>query len=136
MRCIKRNIGHLCHDEPRDADSKKGKAGLGNSTAEEIESQSEAGLNPVDQGANTMAPPSFDGTLGTGPGQAAQSSFDAAALAQGSQMQLVQPTPVSGIQGTALGGNMNQCRPYHSSANLTARELSCLQQSPASLMPG
>ncbi|KAH8883678.1 SPO22-domain-containing protein [Thozetella sp. PMI_491] len=96
------------------------KTGLASSTAEEVESQPDRGRNSMDQGAAAMGPPSFDGSLGAGPSQAAKSSFDAAALARGNQMQLVQPTPAASIQGSALGGNMNQFSGF-SDAWLTAQ---------------
>jgi len=49
--------------------------------------------------------------MSNGPGQAAKAGFDAATLASRSSnpLQLVQPTPVSGIAASALGG-MSQCR--------------------------
>ena len=113
MRCIKRNIGHLCHDEPRDSDSKKTKSVIGASTADESESQSDMVRSSIDQTANSMAPPSFNGSLGAGAGQAAKSSFDAsAALGRGNPLQLVQPTALSSLQRTMNTGNMNQCRPF------------------------
>ena len=109
MRCIKRNIGHLCHDEPREADSKKTKTGLGGSAADDAESQSDMGRTSIDQASTVLRASSFDGSLGAGPSQSAKSSFDAAALGRNNPIQLVQPSPLSGIQGTAISGNMNQC---------------------------
>jgi hypothetical protein len=113
MRCIKRNIGHLCHDEPRDPDSKKStKSVLGTSTIDESETRSELARSSIDHGAATsMGPPSsFDGSLTATAGQARKAVFDAAALGQGDPLQLVQPTPVSGIQRPSLNSSMNQCR--------------------------
>lgn len=125
MRCIKRNIGHLCHDEPRDPDSKKAKSVMGASTVDESESQSEMGRNSIDQTtAGSMGPPpsSFDGSsLSAGSGQATKPSFDASALGRGNPLQLVQPTPVSGIQANALNSSsMNQFAGF-SDAWLTAQ---------------
>ncbi|KAL2175363.1 meiosis protein SPO22/ZIP4 like-domain-containing protein [Thermothelomyces heterothallicus CBS 202.75] len=106
-RCIKRNIGHLCHDEPRDHDSKKSK-NLAPSTAQEsVSQQSDLGQSALNQNAGAMRPPSFDSAMGNGPGQANKAgSFDAAALASrsGNPLQLVQPTPVSGMAANSLGG--------------------------------
>jgi hypothetical protein len=58
-----------------------------------------------------MRPPSLDSAMGNGSVQAAKAAFDAAALASRSNnpLQLVQPTPVSGLVASTLGG-MNQCR--------------------------
>ncbi|KAK3392503.1 hypothetical protein B0T20DRAFT_361119 [Sordaria brevicollis] len=100
-RCIKRNIGHLCHDEPRDTESRKAKSAMATSTVHDSESQSDIGRNPMDK---TMRPPGFDGGMGNGPVQVA----NAAAVARGGPLQLVQPGSVAGIQGNALGGSMNQ----------------------------
>ncbi|KAK4242198.1 meiosis protein SPO22/ZIP4 like-domain-containing protein [Achaetomium macrosporum] len=107
-RCIKRNIGHLCHDEPRDHESRKSKSGL--STVHETESQPDVGRSSVNQNAGSMRPPSFDSAMSNGPGQAAKAAFDAAALASRSTnpLQLVQPTPVSGITASTLGSAMSQ----------------------------
>jgi hypothetical protein len=57
-------------------------------------------------------PPAFgDGRQGT------KATFDGAVLGQGNPLQLVQPTPVSGLQGSGLtsnnnnnNNNLNQCR--------------------------
>lgn len=60
-----------------------------------------------------MRPPSFDSAMGNGPGQVAKAAFDAATLATGrsnNPLQLVQPTPVSGIRGSGLSTTINQCR--------------------------
>lgn len=119
QRCIKRNIGHLCHDEPRDSPSnlKKAKSVLETSTvADESESQSDLRQGSRELPAGSMGPPSsFDSSgldAAPGPGQAPKTSFDASALGRGNPLQLVQPTPVSGIQANAnaLTSNMNQCR--------------------------
>jgi hypothetical protein len=58
-----------------------------------------------------MRPPSLDSAMGNGSVQAAKAAFEAAALASRSNnpLQLVQPTPVSGLAASTLGG-MNQCR--------------------------
>ncbi|KAK3490394.1 uncharacterized protein B0T23DRAFT_381679 [Neurospora hispaniola] len=100
-RCIKRNIGHLCHDEPRDTESRKAKSVLGTSTLHDSESQPDIGRNATDK---TMRPPGFDGGMGNGSVQVA----GAAAVGRGAPLQLVQPGSVAGIQASALGGSMNQ----------------------------
>ncbi|KAK3314620.1 meiosis protein SPO22/ZIP4 like-domain-containing protein [Apodospora peruviana] len=108
-RCVKRNIGHLCHDEPRDQDSRKSKSVAAPSTVHESESQPDLARSTMDQGAGSMGPPSFDASgMSTGPGQVAKAAFDATALSRSNALQLVQPTPVSGIQPSALSSNMNQ----------------------------
>jgi len=109
-RCIKRNIGHLCHDEPRDQESRKSKS-LAPSTTQDSGPQLDLGQSSLNQNAGTMRPPSFDSAMSNGPAQATKAAFDAASLAGRSNnpLQLVQPTPVSGIAASALGG-MSQCR--------------------------
>jgi predicted DNA-binding antitoxin AbrB/MazE fold protein len=105
-RCIKRNIGHLCHDEPRDQETRKSKS-LAPSTVPDPAPQPDPGpSSSINQNAGAMKPPSFDSAMGNGPGQAAKATFDATTLANRSNtpLQLVQPTPVSGgIAGSALG---------------------------------
>ncbi|KAL1836751.1 hypothetical protein VTJ49DRAFT_4710 [Mycothermus thermophilus] len=108
MTCDLRNIGHLCHDEPRDNESKKSKS-LAPSTVQETASQPDK-----NSGGNAMRPPSFDAAtaaVGNSSGQAAaaRSAFEAAALAARSStnpLQLMQPTAVSGMAAAAnaLGG--------------------------------
>ncbi|KAM7220206.1 Meiosis protein SPO22/ZIP4 like domain containing protein [Rhypophila decipiens] len=108
-RCIKRNIGHLCHDEPRDQDSRKSKSVLAASSVRESDTQSDIGRSTMDQTAGSMGPPPFDTTgISTGHAQA----VDAAALGRSNPLQLVQPTAVSGIQPSALSSNMNQFTVY------------------------
>ncbi|KAL2135926.1 hypothetical protein VTI74DRAFT_6309 [Chaetomium olivicolor] len=109
-RCIKRNIGHLCHDEPRDHESRKSKSVLAPSTVQETGSQSDLGRNrALNQNARSMKPPSFDAAMSNGPGQAAKATFDTAALGRSNNpLQLVQPTPVSGIATSALGSTIGQ----------------------------
>ncbi|KJR83954.1 zn cluster transcription factor [Sporothrix schenckii 1099-18] len=110
-RCIKRNIGHLCHDEPRESESKKSKSTVGDtSVADESEdftdpraSLSTATGNPsASTSANAaMRPPSFD----TGR-EAAKNAFAAASvLGQANPMQLVRPSAVSGIQPNLMSSN-------------------------------
>lgn len=120
-RCIKRNIGHLCHDEPRDPDSKKPKGSHGAAGHDESEIQPELSQNSIDQNAATMAPPSFDGTSGAANAQRTKPGFGAAApLGQANPLQLVSPSSVSGMQANASNGNMNQFGGF-SDAWLTAQ---------------
>ncbi len=109
-RCIKRNIGHLCHDEPRDHESRKSKS-LAPSTVQETASQPDLGRTAATQNDGAMRPPSFDSAMGNTPAQAAKAAFDAAALAGRSSnpLQLVQPTPVSGIAASTLS-SLSPCR--------------------------
>ncbi|KAM0277570.1 hypothetical protein ACHAQH_005689 [Verticillium albo-atrum] len=133
-RCIKRNIGHLCHDEPRDPDTKKPKALHGVSTVDESETQSQCQSQPdlahnsIDQSPGSMGPPpsletrlDANGRQGSGSG-ARPGAFGSAVLGQGNPLQLVSPSPVSGLQGNGMasGGNMNQFAGF-SDAWLTAQ---------------
>lgn len=101
-RCIKRNIGHLCHDEPRepDAAAKKSKHQHGNTAAEEDGSPQQG---PADNDISNSFDQSQDASdtnrLGLGP----------LTLSQGGQLQIVQPSPVSGLQANALASGNNQC---------------------------
>jgi hypothetical protein len=105
-RCIKRNIGHLCHDEQREPDSatKKAKSQHSNSVVEDEETppeqsqpSTEEGMpNPFDQRHNQAQ----DTALGLGGPNITQST----------PLQIVQPSPVSGIQANALNSNSRQCK--------------------------
>ncbi|KAK6718651.1 hypothetical protein SNK05_001793 [Fusarium graminearum] len=107
-RCIKRNIGHLCHDEPRDADSKKTKSVQSSqsiqapSVVDESDAQSDMARSSI---SSTMGPPppTFDTTR-----QRGSKSFGGV-LGQGSPLSIVQPGQVSGLQGNELnnGGSSN-----------------------------
>lgn len=111
-RCIKRNIGHLCHDEPREQETKKSKS-LAPSTVQDAAPQPDPGPSSSSNSQNAVAmkPSSFDSAMGNGLGQTAKAAFDAAALADRSNnpIQLVQPTSVPSIASSALGA-MSQCR--------------------------
>ncbi|CRK19621.1 hypothetical protein BN1723_011948 [Verticillium longisporum] len=134
-RCIKRNIGHLCHDEPRDPDTKKpNKALHGGSTVDDSETQSQCQSQPdlarssIDQSPGAMGPPPsvetrLDANSRQGSGSGARpGAFGSAVLGQGNPLQLVSPSPVSGLQGNGMasGGNMNQFAGF-SDAWLTAQ---------------
>ncbi|KXH62229.1 hypothetical protein CNYM01_13887, partial [Colletotrichum nymphaeae SA-01] len=110
--CIKRNIGHLCHDEPRDADSKKAKSSHAPSAVDESETtQSELTRSSIDQSATGSMgpPPPFDRKA---------SAFGAAVLGQGNPLHLVSPGAGTGMAGN--GSNMNQFAGF-SDAWLTAQ---------------
>ncbi|KAF6828508.1 transcriptional regulator [Colletotrichum plurivorum] len=109
-RCLKRNIGHLCHDEPRDPDSKKAKSSHAASAVDDSETtQSELARRSIDQSAvgSMGPPPPFDRKA---------SAFGAAVLGQGNPLHIV--SPVSGMPGN--GSNMNQFAGF-SDAWLTAQ---------------
>lgn len=116
-RCIKRNIGHLCHDEPREHDSKKARGSTAaGSNMDETESQSDIAHSAMDQStsaavAAAMGAPSFDGGAAAAAAAAGITAGAAGQLGRGSSIQLVRPAQLSGMQASGLGrGNMNQCR--------------------------
>lgn len=88
-RCIKRNIGHLCHDEPRDAEAKKPRMAK-TTVVEEAESSSSA---PDALPGSSMGPP--PSTAFDGPGRQQQqtsSGFGSAdVVGQSHALALVQP---------------------------------------------
>lgn len=125
-RCIKRNIGHLCHDEPREHDTKKARGSTAaGSTMDETESQSDIAHSAMDQTtsaavAAAMSAPSFDGGAAAAAAAAGITAGAAGSLGRGNSIQLVRPTQLSGMQASGLGrGNMNQCR----SRKMTVRRL-------------
>ncbi|KAI0484299.1 meiosis protein SPO22/ZIP4 like-domain-containing protein [Xylariaceae sp. FL0804] len=112
-RCVKRNIGHLCHDEPRDPDAKKPKGSHNAAARDSPDAQ-----GPIEPNAPDMAPPTFNGN-----GAAAHGSkpgFGTAALSQATPLQLVSPNAVSGMQAGASGSNVSQYSGF-SDAWLTAQ---------------
>ncbi|KFA49359.1 hypothetical protein S40293_04164 [Stachybotrys chartarum IBT 40293] len=108
-RCIKRNIGHLCHDEPRDTDTKKPK-NTPAPTVEEPEPQHQSDMRPAAVSNSMGPPPSFDGSRQRStPGFSTSSGL----LGQASPMALVQPASTAGLQGSSSmdsngGSNSNQ----------------------------
>ncbi|KAI1343855.1 meiosis protein SPO22/ZIP4 like-domain-containing protein [Xylariaceae sp. FL0016] len=116
-RCIKRNIGHLCHDEPRDPDAKKPKASHGAAATDESDIQTDMSRTSIDQNGSGMGPPSFNGT---GASQGTKPGFGAAALGQANPLHLVSPNAVSGMPANASASNMNQFAGF-SDAWLTAQ---------------
>ncbi|POS79952.1 hypothetical protein DHEL01_v201660 [Diaporthe helianthi] len=126
-RCIKRNIGHLCHDEPREHDSKKARGSTAaGSNMDDTESQSDMAHSAMDQSTNAavaaaMGAPSFDGGAAVAAAAAGITAGAAGSLGRGSSIQLVRPTQLSGMQASGLGrGNMNQFAGF-SDAWLTAQ---------------
>ncbi|RYP76846.1 hypothetical protein DL771_001582 [Monosporascus sp. 5C6A] len=118
-RCIKRNIGHLCHDEPREPDAKKVK-GSHVATSHD-ESEIRPGIhapNSIDQSTTAMEPPLFD-TAGR-PAQDTKQTFGAGgALGQARPPQLVSPNQVSGMQAGVSNTHVHQL-PVFSDAWLAA----------------
>lgn len=100
-RCIKRNIGHLCHDQPRDSDVKKPKTAAKQGGASSVD-ESEAASSSA---STAMGPP-----LPTFSGRArSDSSFGSSVLNQGNNgLGMV---PSLDMQSGAMNptGNMNQC---------------------------
>lgn len=126
-RCIKRNIGHLCHDEPREHDSKKARGSTAaGSNIDENESQADLSHSALDQStsaavAAAMGAPSFDGGAAAAAAAAGITAGAAGSLGRGSSIQLVRPSQLSGMQASGLGrGNMNQFAGF-SDAWLTAQ---------------
>jgi hypothetical protein len=119
-RCIKRNIGHLCHDERRETDpaTKKAKAQHSNSVEDE-EATQELSRPSTQNGMNNPFEQRHD---------QAQVGLGAPAIAQGGPLQIVQPSPVSGIQANTLSSSVNHCmyqKPqYPTSLITTSRWLS------------
>ena len=106
-RCIKRNIGHLCRDEPREPEqaTKKAKTSQHSSSAVEENGTPPAQVHPkVESGMSSSfdqarQDTAQDSNLGLG-----------TTLSQAVPLQLVQPSPVSGAQANALNSNSNQCK--------------------------
>lgn len=101
-RCIKRNIGHLCHDEPREP-VKKSKTDPDSTNGEEESSKqevapSDSSINALDQHIN--AP---DAGLNLAPAPLPQNRVANAA-------PIAQPAPVSAPQVPPLTGNNQSCR--------------------------
>ncbi|KAI1330715.1 hypothetical protein F5Y16DRAFT_362460 [Xylariaceae sp. FL0255] len=101
-RCIKRNIGHLCHDEPRDSDTKKPKSSTNTPARDDADTQAEVPRKSIDPNTNTMAPPIFES-----PGATQEAKTGFGSIAQSDPLQLVPPSSVSGLQGNASTNSMN-----------------------------
>lgn len=94
-RCIKRNIGHLCHDEPREP-AKKSKSEQGASS--ENEPLSNLDLSGGDISLSSIDPVRQHAEIGLG--QLAQNR---------GTTSIVQPTPVAAPQASSLTGNSQPC---------------------------
>ncbi|KAH8677914.1 hypothetical protein BX600DRAFT_140028 [Xylariales sp. PMI_506] len=116
-RCIKRNIAHLCHDEPRDPDSKKSKTSHAHDETDSQPDVTRNSIDPNDSMTAGMGPPSFEGT---GSSQGAKQAFGSSALGQANPLQLVSPSPISPMQNTTSNTNINQFAGF-SDAWLTAQ---------------
>ncbi|EHA50391.1 hypothetical protein MGG_12739 [Pyricularia oryzae 70-15] len=107
-RCIKRNIGHLCHDEPREHESKKAKSALGTS-ADDSEHQTDTTQTSRDTQAAASTMAAYDGRIdavGTGLDNGAAT----AVLGRGNPL-LVQQSPLTGVRPNAMGSeNLNSCK--------------------------
>ncbi|TVY81886.1 Regulator of drug sensitivity [Lachnellula suecica] len=109
-RCIKRNIGHLCHDEPREPESatKKSKRQHSTSAQEDDDTAPDLPQTSIDGGISNSGGPSQDQS------EESNLTLGTSALSQGAPLQLVQPSPVSGIQANALSNSSNQFIGYSS----------------------
>lgn len=93
-RCIKRNIGHLCHDQPRESDTKKTKT-----TKSESVDESE-GVASSTASTAMGPPPAFNGRQRSGSGFGG-------VMGQGAGLGMVPNLDMQpGLNPT---GNMNQC---------------------------
>ncbi|KAK8142715.1 hypothetical protein G3M48_008356 [Beauveria asiatica] len=118
-RCIKRNIGHLCHDQPRESDMKKPK-----SSKQDSVDDSEAASSTS---TNMGPPPTFNGR------QRSDSGFGGV-LGQGNGLGMV---PSLDLQPGAINptGNMNQFAGF-SDAWLTAQNFNGMNQYNPNYMVG
>ena len=119
-RCVKRNISHLCRDEPRDAEPRKSKSIAGSSAADESEQQAPAMAQQQQQqqqpptpqqqqqqAAESMPPPPFEG--GSRSRQSSLSFGDDVLAQRASLRHLVRQSPQGRMLGNPLGGgNMSQ----------------------------
>ncbi|UKZ64347.1 uncharacterized protein TrAtP1_005563 [Trichoderma atroviride] len=120
-RCIKRNIGHLCHDEPRESEPKKKTATAKTASTASVDDSDT--MSPSEMGHSSISsamgpPPAFDGAR-----QRANSGIGAGGvLGQGNPLSLVQHDASSGLESSALNrnGNANQFAGF-SDAWLTAQ---------------
>ncbi|KAF2199169.1 hypothetical protein GQ43DRAFT_442712 [Delitschia confertaspora ATCC 74209] len=118
-RCIKRNIGHLCHDEPRES-VKKGKTDPENPHGENDTSKHE--VAPSDTSINTLVDQRVnapDAGLNLAPPPMPHSRGASTA-------SIAQPTPVSAPQVPALASNNQSYLNYsdwNSSSQNTSQEM-------------
>ncbi|SPO03321.1 related to transcription factors [Cephalotrichum gorgonifer] len=118
-RCIKRNISHLCRDEPRDADSRKSKSVADSSAVDELEHQDQGmPSNPSQeqqqqqqqQAAGAMPPPSLDQQAEQARSRQASVAFSNDGLGQGASLRHpVRQSPHARLGGNPLSGrNLSQ----------------------------
>ncbi|TLS23621.1 uncharacterized protein PpBr36_06398 [Pyricularia pennisetigena] len=104
-RCIKRNIGHLCHDEPREHESKKAKSALG-TAADDSEHQTDMTQTSRDGQAATNTMTTYDGRMDA-VGSGLDNGAAAAVLGRGNPL-LVPQSPLTGVRPNAMGSeNLN-----------------------------
>ncbi|KAI6780858.1 uncharacterized protein J7T54_007338 [Emericellopsis cladophorae] len=115
-RCIKRNIGHLCHDEPRESETKKPKAASTSQSRHPLppppphpddnvmDTPSEMGRSSI---SSNMGPPPT--TYDTGRPRTSSGGFAGGALP--ASLPIVQQQQATGLQGRdeGSGSNSNQC---------------------------
>ncbi|KAL2110516.1 hypothetical protein VUR80DRAFT_1077 [Thermomyces stellatus] len=127
-RCVKRNISHLCRDEPRDADSRKSKSVAGSSIVEEPQQQGpsmasnapqQQQVSQQQQSTGSMPPPPFEGRRS----RQSSASFGDDVLGQrGSLPNLVRQSPQGRMRANPLGGgNLSQASGF-SDAWLSAQD--------------
>lgn len=104
-RCIKRNIGHLCHDEPREQGKRPRSENDPSTGEDETSAKHEAspasGLSRSYEDQKTDQQPRQESRLSLGQGRAFLNR-------PADTPQLVQPSPVSGVQAHAVKNNNQQ----------------------------
>ncbi|RDA89943.1 hypothetical protein CP533_0285, partial [Ophiocordyceps camponoti-saundersi (nom. inval.)] len=123
-RCIKRNIGHLCHDEPRDVEAKKPRSSK--PAVEEAETPApEVGRNNSLSGSSMGPPP--PATFNGRPQQQQQASTDfgpVTVVGQSHALSLVQPAAGTGLQGDGIANSTSGNANSLADAWLTAQTFS------------
>ncbi|KAK3656336.1 Transcription factor [Elasticomyces elasticus] len=119
-RCVKRDIGHLCHDEPRE--SAAGGKGGGRRKSEGVDAGDEGGgVQEVEEGGVGVA----NGGLQYATGAAQMSGMDSVmglAVTSGQQQQqIAQPAPISPThhRNTSLASNNNTSNTNNNNNGLT-----------------
>jgi hypothetical protein len=116
-RCIKRNIGHLCHDEPREP-AKKSKSEQAAGTENEPPSH----LDPAGGDSSLDLSRQQDTAAALGLGPLSQSN-------RGNTASLVQPTPIVAPQPSSLTSTTQPCmlhRSFERSKFSSGLGLSCI----------
>lgn len=104
-RCIKRNIGHLCHDEPRDSDRKpkiehKQQSGPDENTAQKNDLPTGSGIQGVIDQDGSTGPILQDSSMGLRP---TTDISDSASLPQNSNGSVNQNQSLEGTTQNSLG---------------------------------